>query len=454
VTPLRGAREGGFLLVSFEDEARPAPAADRDPVTAPSVDQGRMERAVETEVGAIREELKRTIEELETSNEELKASNEEITSMNEEFQSANEELETSKEELQSLNEELNTLNDQLHEKVAELERTTNNLSNLLASTDIATIFLDRELRIRWFTPATRALLDLLPQDIGRPIGHFAQKFANGDLVENARRALETLAPIEGEVQADGNRWYMRRILPYRAEDDRVDGVVATFTDITRRKEAERQQRLLVAELRHRVRNILAAVRSIARETAENKETVEGFTEAFDARLDSLARVQNLISENVESEVELDALVREELLAHAVQEGDGVSVDGPDVTLRPRAAQMLALALNELATNAIKYGALAAHDGRLAISWSVQGRPRDRRLSIRWLEQGIPVRGLPSERGFGMELIEKGLPYSLGGSAYIDITRRNVTCVIEIPAGGNLAAVAGRRLDDKEEQAGA
>ena len=123
---------------------------------------------------------------METANEELKASNEEIRSINEELQASNEELETSKEELQSLNEELNTVNSQLQAKLAELEARTNDLNNLLNSTDVATLFLDRNLGIRWFTPAMKALLQLMPTDIGRPISHFAQRFSGGDLVEDAR----------------------------------------------------------------------------------------------------------------------------------------------------------------------------------------------------------------------------------------------------------------------------
>ena len=170
----------------------------------------------------------------------MKASNEEIRSINEELQASNEELETAKEELQSLNEELNTINAQLEAKVAELEARTDDLNNLLNSTDIAVLFLDRSLCIRWFTPSMKALLELLPTDIGRPMSHFAQRFDGGDLLEDARSVLERLLPSDAEVEDDLGRWYIRHIVPYRTATDRIDGVVVTFTDITERKRRERE----------------------------------------------------------------------------------------------------------------------------------------------------------------------------------------------------------------------
>lgn len=237
---------------------------------------------LEYELAATREDLQSTIEELETSNEELKASNEEVMSMNEELQSTNEELETSREELQSLNEELSTVNNQLEDKVDELEDTNNDLTNLLTSTEIATIFLDTEFRIRRFTPATIDLLNVIPGDVGRPVSDLAPRFNDPKLYDDARGVLRVLAPIEREVcvshasdESNGDelsvdtetcpddvsarpdsdiRWFMRRILPYRTSENKIDGVVITFTDITGVKQASRQverrerQATVVAEL--------------------------------------------------------------------------------------------------------------------------------------------------------------------------------------------------------------
>jgi two-component system, chemotaxis family, CheB/CheR fusion protein len=233
--PPGGGADGRLVVSFFERETLPetAPAAESEETGA--------DTQLEAELLATREDLRTTIEQMETANEELKASNEEIRSINEELQASNEELETSKEELQSLNEELNTTNNQLQAKVEELEVRTNDLNNLLNSTDVATLFLDRALRIRWFTPSMKALLELLPADIGRPISHFAQRFSgSGDLLEDARNVLERLLPSDTEVMDDLGRWYIRHIVPYRTEDDRINGVVVTFTEITERKRREKE----------------------------------------------------------------------------------------------------------------------------------------------------------------------------------------------------------------------
>ncbi|MBB6411967.1 chemotaxis protein CheB [Mesorhizobium sangaii] len=228
------SRAGGFFLVSF------APVAQRQETTETATrenagDVSSGEQALQEELKAARAELRTTIEHMETTNEELKASNEEATSVNEELQSTNEELETSKEELQSFNEELNTVNAQLQHKVAELERATNDLNNLLAGSDTATLFLDTNFRIKWFSPATKGQFDLVSSDIGRPIGHFARKFSDENLLSDAETVLKKLTPIEVEVRGDSGRWYLRRMLPYRTLDNHIAGVVVTFNDITDRK---------------------------------------------------------------------------------------------------------------------------------------------------------------------------------------------------------------------------
>jgi two-component system CheB/CheR fusion protein len=238
VAPLEVRLAPAYFLVSFEE--RPEPVVRR------SGDVGVLDdphRAVmEDELRRVREELQSTIEELQTSNEELKASNEEVTSVNEELQSANEELETSKEELQSLNEEMATVNTQLQAKAEELEGTTNDLTSLLASTDIAVLFLDTRFRIRRYTPAVTDLLEMIPSDLGRPLSDLRMKFADANLIGDARAVLDRLVPQEREVLSESGRWYLRRILPYRTQDRRIDGVVVTFLDVTPIREAERSLR--------------------------------------------------------------------------------------------------------------------------------------------------------------------------------------------------------------------
>jgi two-component system CheB/CheR fusion protein len=237
VTPVHGSPDTqGLLLVSFRDENRSQPDERHEIGLNSSEDS--VVAQLEEDLKAAREDLRATIEQMETSNEELKASNEEVMSMNEELQSTNEELETSKEELQSLNEELTTLNSQLEDKVHELEETNNDLSNLLVSTDIATVFLDRRLRIRRYTPAIGRLMRLIPADVGRVVTDITWRFEDPGLLDDIQAVLAGQEKGPREIQGRDRRWYLRRVLPYCTEEDAVEGVVITFTDITGRKRIE------------------------------------------------------------------------------------------------------------------------------------------------------------------------------------------------------------------------
>ena len=239
--PFRSYNDGDLVLISFEEAPAPASEPGSNGTQSPAIAD--VVRQLEHELAMTREDLQSTIEELETSNEELKAANEEVMSMNEELQSTNEELETSKEELQSLNEELITLNSQLHEKVSELESASNDLLNLLSSTAIATLFLDVDFCIKRFTPAITQLFNLIDGDIGRSISDIVPKFRDDDLLDDAKGVLDTLQPAHSEIQTHQGRWFIRRILPYRTLDRRIDGVVITFTEITEIKRVEEALRL-------------------------------------------------------------------------------------------------------------------------------------------------------------------------------------------------------------------
>lgn len=234
--PVEGYGEELFLI-SFADDpvldvslARPA----ETPVEASRVAQ------LEQELAATREDLQSAIRDLEMANEEQKAINEEAMSVNEEYQSTNEELETSKEELQSLNEELTALNSQLHETVEQQRATSDDLQNILNSTDMATLFLDADLNIRFFTPAAKSLFNVIASDIGRPLADLTRRFEDDDLLPDARAVLESRASVRREVKANGDRWFMRGMLPYRSKDDQVEGLVITFADITENKAAVRE----------------------------------------------------------------------------------------------------------------------------------------------------------------------------------------------------------------------
>ncbi|MCO4842814.1 MAG: PAS domain S-box protein [Yoonia sp.] len=221
--------EAEMFLVTFVDQ----------PATRPSLDVAPPNGHLEQELEATRADLRNTVRDYERSTEELKAVNEEAMSMNEEFQSTNEELETSKEELQSLNEELTTLNSQLQQKIDDERRVSDDLNNLLASSGIATIFLDSNLKIMRFTPATRELFNLISNDMGRSFSDITGKFKDSDLLVDAKTVLETLATTEREVESTDGRWFIRRVLPYCTQDGKVGGVVVTFADVTKLKELQR-----------------------------------------------------------------------------------------------------------------------------------------------------------------------------------------------------------------------
>ena len=232
----------GMLLVTFEalrDEAvaqafvaPPAPG-DADPLS----------QLLDRELERLKSHLRDTVEQYEASTEELKASNEELQAMNEELRSATEELETSREELQSINEELTTVNHELKSKVDELGHANSDMQNLMDATAIATVFLDRELRVTRFTPSAVTLFSLIPTDVGRPLANLTNQLDYPQLDADARRVLQGLVPIEREVDDANKRWYLVRMLPYRTSEDRIAGVVLTLVDITERKRSQEALRL-------------------------------------------------------------------------------------------------------------------------------------------------------------------------------------------------------------------
>ncbi|MEX2609290.1 MAG: chemotaxis protein CheB [Gemmatimonadota bacterium] len=193
----------------------------------------------EAALGITRQRVQDLVESSETRQEELRAANEELQSINEEYRSTVEELETSKEELQSMNEELKTLNAELNEKVTALARANDDIHNLMASTEIATLFLDRELRIRRYTPALAAIFNVLPTDEDRPLHHLTHRLDYPELAADCRSVLSTLQPLEREAEQPDGRAYLVRITPYRSDEDRIGGVVATFTEVTRLRQVQR-----------------------------------------------------------------------------------------------------------------------------------------------------------------------------------------------------------------------
>jgi two-component system CheB/CheR fusion protein len=189
---------------------------------------------------------------MQTSQEELKSSNEELQSANEELQSTNEELTTSKEEMQSMNEELQTVNQELQAKVTDLSQVNDDMRNLLDSTDIATLFLDEDLNVRRFTSQMSKIIKLIPGDAGRPVTDIASELVYPELAEDVREVMRTLVFKEASVAGSGGRWFQVRIMPYRTRENRIDGAVITFTDVTTSRTLEIELRRAQAELERRV----------------------------------------------------------------------------------------------------------------------------------------------------------------------------------------------------------
>jgi two-component system, chemotaxis family, CheB/CheR fusion protein len=246
-------REGepgrGYFLVFFHEHAPRQASGEAAPAETLRRDAEPASRPLEDELARVKEQLRVSAEQYETQVEEAKASNEELQAMNEELRSSAEELEIGKEELQSVNEELTTVNQELKIKIEELGIANNDLQNLINSTDIGTIFLDRSLKVKFFTPRAQDIFNLLPTDVGRPLSNITSTLKDGSLHEHLRTVLERLQTVEREVERDDGRWFLMRVLPYRTLQDRIEGVVVTFQDVSTRRDAETRLRQSEERLR-------------------------------------------------------------------------------------------------------------------------------------------------------------------------------------------------------------
>lgn len=238
----------GMVMIVFAEVAAPLVPQTSARAKPAAAGSARLV-ALEQEIRQTREELQTTREEMQSSQEELKSTNEELQSTNEELQSTNEELTTSREELQSLNEELQTVNAEQQSKMDELSRVNNDMRNLLNSTEIVTVFLDKELHIRRFTPGADKLFKLIPGDVGRPLSDIASGLLYPEMMEASREVLRTLVFSERQIAASDGRWFLVRIMPYRTLEDIIGGVVITFANITAAKSLEADLRQEIAELK-------------------------------------------------------------------------------------------------------------------------------------------------------------------------------------------------------------
>ncbi|TCF96652.1 chemotaxis protein CheR [Paraburkholderia strydomiana] len=384
---------------------------------------------IEQELRETRERLQSIIEEYETALEELKSSNEELVSVNEELQSTNEELEASKEELVSLNEELHTVNAELNLKLDALDHANSDLQNLFDSTAVATVFLDRNLHIRSFTPAITEVFNVLPGDRGRPITDLSSRLQLSGLVDDIQTVFHDNNVIERRVDSeDKTQHFLIRLAPYRDSDRRTAGVVITFMDVTGITRAQARQQVLIAELQHRTRNLLSVIQAIARETLGTGERVE----AFVARLAALGRLQALLGRASSNEVDLSEIIELEVGTLGGSQEQKVSISGPPVALRLESVQTVALAIHELATNAVKYGALKHAHGRLRLEWKVRTEHDGKTLVLEWRESGLTEPPDSSRRGYGRQLIEQALAFTLRARTELVFGDDGIVCRIELP----------------------
>lgn len=234
---------------------------------------------------------------------------------------------------------------------------------------------------------------------------------------------------------DEYRWHQTRARPLNGPTGPAEWI-GTMTDIHDLRTLKDRQEVLLAELQHRTRNLLGVVQALARQTIKKTGSLTAFWDAFEERLGALSRVQSVLAALNYGDVSLRALIDAELVAHGdgATHTDKIHIDGPDVTLAPTAAQALALGIHELATNAVKYGALAQPDGKLTVTWSVSRQDRDDVAIIDWRESRVvmPERSQASRKGYGTELITRALPYQLKAKTELSFGPDGVHCTIAVP----------------------
>ena len=402
-------------------------------VTTPEGSPSYLVTQLRNELATTQAHLRTSRAQYEAVTEELRASNEELQSINEEYRSTSEELETSKEELQSINEELQTLNNELKVKLDVVSRAHNDLQNLMSATDVATLFLTTTLRINRFTPRLADIFNVTAGDEGRPISDFTHRLDYSALTQDAKRVLDELATVERTLKSIDGRWFLMRLRPYRTLDDKIEGVVVTFVDVTERQEAERKwearQQLLLRELSHRVKNTLAVVQAIVTQTLRGAHASPELQEDVLARLQAISKSHDQLINGEWIGADLEGVAREQLEPYLTAAGARVRLKGPAVTLSSEAATPFGLLVHELATNAAKYGALSTAHGQVAVDWELIDAGQGRRVRLVWREQDGPRVQPAGRKGFGSYLIENGLA---GAQVQRDFRPDGLLCTVEFP----------------------
>jgi two-component system CheB/CheR fusion protein len=295
--------------------------------------------------------------------------------------------------------------------------------------------------VRTFTPAATGIFSLIATDRGRPLTDIVSNLELGDLAHDVREVIDSGRAVERTVtRRDDSVHYVMRVLPYRDQGDAITGALVTFVDVTEPVRAAEQQRVLVHELNHRVRNMLSVVSAIASQTLARATSPESFVASFFGRIQSLARSHGLLAEDQWRDVELARVLAVELEPYHAPDDGRISLEGPRLRASPKAALALGLVAHELATNAVKHGALSVPEGRVAVSWSVEeesGEGDPGRLVLRWSETGGPAPPTAGGPGFGTQLIERAVRHELGGTLATDLTPEGFRLVLQLPVGSML-----------------
>jgi two-component sensor histidine kinase len=317
----------------------------------------------------------------------------------------------------------------------ELEGRREFAEKLIDSVREGLVVLTWDLRVRTANHSFYRTFAVKPDETE---GRLIYELGNGQWdIPRLRRLLQDILPKQNEfddfeVEHEFEQIGRRTMLLNARRLDHEHLVLLAIRDVTGERRAVAQREALMSELQHRVKNILNSVRALASQTRQRGSTLEAFAEAFDARLQALARAQDLLLRGPLNRVALAELVRFELEASGAREGSTFSLSGPAVRLPLRDAQAVAMTIHELTTNALKYGALSVASGRVEVVWAIERRNERWQFWFRWREHGVEVTSLAPDKGFGSRQIEQNLPYMLGGSSHLTFHRDGAECVFELP----------------------
>jgi two-component system CheB/CheR fusion protein len=370
-------------------------------------------------------------------NEQIQRLETELCATKERLQAAIEELKSTNEDLRSANAELQGANGEL----AAMRATERRFGEALQVAGVGVWEWNLETDEAWWSPVVYQLWSLLTAERPPPLSSRRIHSEDRDRYAVAREE----AAQTGELNVEWRVLLRDGSIRWLAETGRVERsgagrrMLGVVQDVTAWKQTETRLKMLLGERQHRVRNILGVVRSIVARTVRSSQNIEELARSLDGRLETLARTQGMFIRSDITAVELEDMIRDELVAVAVRE-DQFEIDGPPIRLGREAAEVIALALHELTTNAVKYGALSEPAGRLAVRWQVLETNKGPKLALEWRESGVRALDIsPSHSGFGRELIERGLPYELGASTSLEFLRGGVKARIEAPLTDKIAA---------------